>query len=121
MTTIEFMLISALALYNTPYPTQARVPTLIPSLKIEYHPFEAKGWSGIYFSDISSARCQPIATTLWNPITALWRAEAGYRVIGKHSETVLGIGHQSEHGVDKIMPSTESMHYAVLKYTLILK
>ncbi len=109
MTTITLATLAAISLANTPYPTTG--PTLIPSLAIKYNITNLP----IYILQRSSARCQPVGLNRLNPITALWTVEAGMEYQG----LLLGIGHTSEHGIDRIQPSTESLDY--VRAELVLK
>lgn len=112
MTTITLATLAALSLANTPYPTDR--PTLVPSLTVK-HNFEAVP---LYIRQVSSARCQPGSWRRFNPVTALWTVEGGFEHTVGGATLLLGIGHTSEHGVDRPQPATESLDYVRAELTL---
>lgn len=103
---LDLSLASSLALYNTPYPKQL---TFFPDLKIELRPLP---W--LYFSQEDQARCLPDNFHLWNPIVGRWTVEGGVHL----GPVTFAIGHQSEHGIDRVYSATESFDYAVIRLHL---
>ena len=65
---------------------------LIPSLTVVM-PF-----NNFYISQTSSAECSPQSVTRWNPITATWIVESGY----KKDDFRFFVGHKSYHSVDAL-------------------
>ncbi len=65
---------------------------MIPTLTVEMP------YKNFYLSQTSSAECSPVAATRWNPKTATWFVEAGYR----HDEFRAFVGHKSYHSVDAL-------------------
>ena len=106
--TIKLSLLMLSSIYNSPYPTTDSA-VFIPSLKWELQPADM-----VFVGGTSASRCNPVSWTLWNPQTALWSIEVGGRLGGFE----YAIGHVSEHGVDKVMPQTESADYQRLSYTV---
>lgn len=105
MTTVLLKSLVFLGVANTPYPKHL---TVIPSLEIEHQ----QGF--IYLRQESSARCNPFAWNRFDPITAKWSVEGGALYAGAR----IGVGHTSEHGVDKPFAATESFDYLRLEYRL---
>lgn len=103
MTSVLLTLIT-LGATNTPYPKGF---TLIPQARVE-HSFSL----GAFGAFESSARCLPKNPIRWNPLTAKWTVEAGFRKWGFE----VAAGHTSEHGIDKVQLATESSDYIRLVY-----
>jgi hypothetical protein len=79
---------------------------LIPSLTIVM-PF-----NNFYLSQVSSAECSPQKATRWNPITATWIVESGY----KYNEFRAFVGHKSYHSIDSIK-KLDSYDYIGIQYS----
>lgn len=105
---LEFGLIGILGLGNTPWKEPSPMDT-IPSLRWEVRPTQNLFLAG----DIAS-RCQPSQAHRWNPRTALWTIETGFQSRGLR----ISIGHTSEHGIDRIVPFTESRDFVSMRYRI---
>ena len=105
MTLIELGLIASLGFYNTPWDN---TPALFPQLRLEQERL------GSFYAIETGARCHPWAPMVWNPVTAYWSVKGGVRAWG----VSIAIGHISEHGIEKIQRTTESMNFAEVKYSV---
>lgn len=101
---LDLSLAASLSFYNTPYVNQT---TLWPNMTVELQPTKT-----LYVKSINETRCQPTNWHLWNPIVGLWTIEAGTHL----GPITLGIGHQSEHGIDIKQSPTESYDYVIMRY-----
>jgi hypothetical protein len=79
---------------------------LIPSLTVEVPLHE------FYLKQTSSAECAPSKLNRWNPKTATWIIESGYKL---NSFTAF-VGHKSYHSVDSLK-KLESFDYFGIQYS----
>ena len=104
----EFALVATLSLANSPFDQNYNPKNVKPFYPSSLIRFEENNF---YIEQISSASCLPRSLNRWGPKTALWSVEAGY----KNGIFQVGIGHLSEHGIDRVIPWTESRDYISFK------
>jgi hypothetical protein len=109
MTSIIASSLLLTSMMNSPYPHDF---TVIPCLEFRYE--SEKHW---YFRQESSARTNPNRIDTMNPITARWLVEGGMSWGGAK----IGVGHYSEHGIDREYSATESTDFIRLEYRLDYK
>jgi hypothetical protein len=78
---------------------------LVPTLTV-LMPYD--GW---YVTQTSSAECSPINAKLWNPMTATWIIEGGYKL----GDITYKLGHKSYHSVETLK-HLDSFDYVGVEY-----
>jgi len=102
MSFVELALITTMSV-STPFSSDQMV---VPSMTFQ------KEIPMLYFKMKTSARCFPGNVVRWNPETVKWVVEGGVH----YKEWRIGVGHQSEHGVDFDHDLVESYDYLRAAY-----
>jgi len=110
---IEFGIMAAFSLSNTPYEQK--------DFQQPYLMVEKSIYEDFYFKSVNSSRTQAISLNKMNPKTAQWEVDFGYKTQIDGGCLDVSFGHVSEHEVNGLDKLTESHDQVKISYRLEYK